>query len=63
VPVLTFSMVQPRTVRRELLDEQRELRARLAGPRPDWCPAVEWARDRAATRERLDEITQELATL
>jgi len=47
--------------RRMLTEEARELRARLAQGRPSWFPAVEWARDCAATRARIREIEEELA--
>ena len=47
--------------RRMLVEEARELRARLAQSRPSWFPVVEWARDCAATRARLREIDEELA--
>jgi len=50
-----------RVDRRMLVEEARELRARLAQGRPSWFPVVEWAQDRAAARARLREIEEELA--
>lgn len=46
--------------RRMLLDERRELAARLRAPRPSWMDVLTYAADCRATRERLAEIEEEL---